>query len=172
VTLVTGESVGQVSSQTLEHLAAIDRYATLAVLRPLSGLTKQEIIQWSRRVGTHDLSARAKEVCDLSEGPVAVAARPSELDGAHRNLPPALDAETLDGWRVIDVTHWQPGDSLIPVVTEAPQGIPTVHVGRDPLPDEGPVALGGRRAAFEASSLRRRGRDVWVLRPREPASHP
>ncbi len=54
--LVTGESLNQVASQTLENLAAIDRVAHLPVLRPLVGLDKQEIIAIAQRAGTFELS--------------------------------------------------------------------------------------------------------------------
>ena len=59
--LVTGEAMGQVSSQTLGNLRAIDAIAPLPVLRPLLGLDKQEIIDLAERVGTAVLSARIRE---------------------------------------------------------------------------------------------------------------
>jgi len=54
--LVTGESLGQVASQTVENLAAVEAIATLPVLRPLIGLDKQEIISLARRAGTYETS--------------------------------------------------------------------------------------------------------------------
>ena len=54
--LVTGESLNQVSSQTLENIAAIDRVAHMPVLRPLIGMDKQEIINAAERIGTFELS--------------------------------------------------------------------------------------------------------------------
>lgn len=65
--IVTGESVGQVSSQTLGNLAAIDDVATLPVFRPLLGLDKNEIIARAERVGTASLSAHIREYCDIAE---------------------------------------------------------------------------------------------------------
>ena len=62
--LVTGESLGQVSSQTLQNLAAIDSAATLPVIRPLIGFDKQEIIDRARVIGTYEVST-GPEVCDL-----------------------------------------------------------------------------------------------------------
>lgn len=161
--LVTGECVGQVSSQTLEHLAAIDRHATRTILRPLSGLTKREIIELSRRVGTHDLSARAKEVCDLSDGPVATAAGRRELEFAFDSLSPGLSQEVLAQWRVLAVKDWGPGDPMVPVVPEAPEGIPLVQLESEDVPESGPIALAGRRAPHVASALHRAGREVWVV---------
>jgi thiamine biosynthesis protein ThiI len=54
--LVTGESLGQVASQTLENVAAVDDAATLPVLRPLIGMDKNEITADARRIGTYELS--------------------------------------------------------------------------------------------------------------------
>lgn len=61
--LVTGESLNQVSSQTLENLAAIDRVAHMPVLRPLVGLDKQEIIDVATRVGTFEISILPHQDC-------------------------------------------------------------------------------------------------------------
>ncbi len=54
--LITGESLGQVASQTLENIAAIDEAATLPILRPLIGNDKIEIIADAKRIGTFELS--------------------------------------------------------------------------------------------------------------------
>ena len=56
--IVTGESLGQVASQTLENLAAIEQVTTMPVLRPLIGLDKNEIIAIARKIGTYETSAK------------------------------------------------------------------------------------------------------------------
>ena len=61
--LVTGDSLGQVASQTLENLTCIGAAAGLPVLRPLIGFDKQETIALARRIGTHDLSALQEPDC-------------------------------------------------------------------------------------------------------------
>jgi thiamine biosynthesis protein ThiI len=61
--LVTGESLGQVASQTLENIAAVDEAATLPVLRPLIGTDKLEIIGQAREIGTYELSIQSQEDC-------------------------------------------------------------------------------------------------------------
>jgi len=61
--LVTGESLNQVASQTLENMAAIDRVAHMPVLRPLVGLDKQEIIAVAERAGTFELSILPHQDC-------------------------------------------------------------------------------------------------------------
>ena len=61
--LVTGESVGQVSSQTLQSLAVINEVATMPVIRPLVCFDKQEIIDISIDIGTYETSILPYEDC-------------------------------------------------------------------------------------------------------------
>ncbi len=61
--LVTGESLGQVSSQTLGNLDTINRAATLPVLRPLVGMDKSEIIELAEQIGTYEISIEPDEDC-------------------------------------------------------------------------------------------------------------
>jgi tRNA uracil 4-sulfurtransferase len=61
--LVTGESLGQVASQTLDNMAVIQQAARLPILRPLVGMDKQEIIDQARRVGTFEISSIPDQDC-------------------------------------------------------------------------------------------------------------
>lgn len=61
--LVTGESLGQVASQTLDNMAVIQQATRLAILRPLVGMDKQEIIDQARRIGTFDISSIPDQDC-------------------------------------------------------------------------------------------------------------
>lgn len=61
--LVTGESLGQVASQTIDNILAVDVITTLPVFRPLIGTDKQEIIDQAERIGTFELSSRSTEDC-------------------------------------------------------------------------------------------------------------
>src|SRR5581483_1190416 len=61
--LITGESLGQVASQTLDNLAVIEAAARLPILRPLVGMDKQEIIDQARRIGTFDISSVPDQDC-------------------------------------------------------------------------------------------------------------
>jgi thiamine biosynthesis protein ThiI len=61
--IVTGESLGQVASQTLENLACIEEAGTLPVLRPLIGFDKPETIALARRLGTYTLSIENEPDC-------------------------------------------------------------------------------------------------------------
>lgn len=61
--LITGESLGQVASQTMEAIAVTDNAATIPVLRPCIGLDKEEIVEISRKIGTFDISIEPYEDC-------------------------------------------------------------------------------------------------------------
>ena len=61
--ILTGENLGQVSSQTLGNLGAVEEASSVRIMRPLLGLDKQEIIDEARELGTYDIAA-GPELCD------------------------------------------------------------------------------------------------------------
>lgn len=64
--LVTGESLGQVASQTLENIMAVNEVVDIPVFRPLIGSDKQEIIARAEQIGTYDISTQtAPDCCTL-----------------------------------------------------------------------------------------------------------
>lgn len=80
--LVTGENLGQVASQTLENLQAVDSVSSLCVYRPLISLDKQDIMSMARKIGTYDISIEeAPDCCAvfLPSRP-AIRAKPHELE--------------------------------------------------------------------------------------------
>ena len=99
--IVTGESVGQVSSQTLRNLRAIEAVTDLPVLRPLVGLDKGEIIALAERIGTAALSARVKEYCAILEGRPVTSAKKAAVDDEEGKLDDALLPEALAGRRTL-----------------------------------------------------------------------
>jgi thiamine biosynthesis protein ThiI len=103
--LVTGDSLGQVASQTLENITAVDEAISLPVLRPLIGLDKAEIVALARRIGTFELSVQPFDDCCTLFAPrrPATRARLEAAPEAERDLPledllgAALEAaETVD----------------------------------------------------------------------------
>jgi len=69
--IVTGESIGQVASQTLENLSVINQATTLPILKPLIGLDKREIEDIARKIGTYEPSHKRVTSCSaFPEGPV------------------------------------------------------------------------------------------------------
>jgi tRNA uracil 4-sulfurtransferase len=86
--LITGDSLGQVASQTLQNMNAVGAAAKLALHRPLVGDDKQDIIALARVIGTHDISAEPFHDCCpmfMPKSP-ALFASPSELDEAESQL--------------------------------------------------------------------------------------
>lgn len=86
--LVTGDSLGQVSSQTLPNLIAVEAAADLPLLRPLLGWDKSEIVAESERIGTAEVSRLPDEdCCTLFASPLAeTRADVTELDRIDRRL--------------------------------------------------------------------------------------
>jgi thiamine biosynthesis protein ThiI len=91
--LVTGDSLGQVSSQTLANITALDEAVSLPILRPLIGLDKTEIMAEARRIETLSLSQLPDQDCCslLLPRQVETRARVADL----RKIEARLDAEEL-----------------------------------------------------------------------------
>jgi thiamine biosynthesis protein ThiI len=96
--LVTGENLGQVSSQTLASLRAIDAVARRPVLRPLIGFDKQEVVDRAKEIGTYEVS-KGPEICDLLGPPrPSTHARLDQILGEESKLDPdRLVASSLSG---------------------------------------------------------------------------
>ncbi len=91
--LVTGESLGQVASQTLTNLRSIEAIADIPILRPLIGEDKAEIIEKAQRIGTFDVSTRPHQDCCSLFVPKHPATRASVTDLA--DAESGLDVDTL-----------------------------------------------------------------------------
>ena len=91
--LVTGESLGQVASQTMLALGVTEDVVSLPVLRPLIGMDKVEIIRIAREIGTYDTSILPYEDCCTVFTPRHPAIRPKVEDV--RAAEAALDVEAL-----------------------------------------------------------------------------
>lgn len=63
IALITGESIGQVASQTVQSLAATNEVCTMPVFRPVIGFDKQEIVDVSEKIGTFETSIQPYEDC-------------------------------------------------------------------------------------------------------------
>jgi thiamine biosynthesis protein ThiI len=101
--LVTGESVGQVASQTLHSIRVVEAVAELPILRPLVGLDKTEIIAQAKTIGTYEISIEAGDDCCQFLMPRQVVTRPAlaDAEAAEASLDVARMVETgLAGARV------------------------------------------------------------------------
>jgi tRNA uracil 4-sulfurtransferase len=98
--LVTGESLGQVASQTLDNLAVIGEATRAPVLRPLVGMDKEEITAQARRIGTFAVSTLPDQDCCQLFVPrhPATAARREEVERAEEALDvPGLVTAAVQG---------------------------------------------------------------------------
>ena len=98
--LVTGESLGQVASQTLDNMTVIGEVAHGLVLRPLVGMDKEEITLQARRIGTFEVSTLPDQDCCQLFVPrhPATAARREDVERAEEALDvPALVAAAVQG---------------------------------------------------------------------------
>lgn len=114
--LVTGEAVGQVSSQTLSNLLSIDGAATLPVLRPLVGTDKRDIVDQARRIGTAPLSARIREYCAIASQRPVTAANRTRVEREDARLDPAALDSALANRREIDLHAVTADDLRMPYI--------------------------------------------------------
>lgn len=91
--VITGESLGQVASQTVESMTCTGDTATLPVFRPLIGMDKDEIMTLAKKIGTYETSIQPYEDCCTVFLPKSPAIHPS-LDSV-RKAEAALDVEAL-----------------------------------------------------------------------------
>ncbi len=105
--LITGESLGQVASQTMSALGCTDAAASKIVLRPLIGMDKQEIINISRRINTYETSIEPYEDCCTVFTPkhprtkpvlkyVEIAEREAQLDEMIEEAIAGTTVKTID----------------------------------------------------------------------------
>lgn len=105
--LVTGESLGQVASQTVESVAAIDAATRLPVLRPLIGSDKTEIVARAESIGTYEISIRPYEDCCSLFVPAHPRTHPTlaEATAMEAGLDvPVLTAEAIERGERLPVT--------------------------------------------------------------------
>ncbi len=104
--LITGESLGQVASQTIPAMAVVDTLATMPVFRPLIGMDKEEIVVISRKIDTFELSIQPYEDCCTVFTPRHPCTRPKlhNVEAAEAVLDvDNLVAEALEGIRTLEV---------------------------------------------------------------------
>ena len=104
--LITGESIGQVASQTMEALGTTDAVVNMPVFRPLIGFDKSEIIEVARKIDTLEISNLPYEDCCTVFTPRHPATRPKMdriLEGEAHLDQEALIQRALDGVEAVNV---------------------------------------------------------------------
>ena len=102
--LITGESLGQVASQTMEALAVTNSFCTLPVLRPVIGMDKEDIVRIARRIDTFETSILPYEDCCTVFTPRHPKTKP-QLNAVLRQLH-KLDADALID-RAVEGIEWR-----------------------------------------------------------------
>ena len=90
--LVTGESLGQVASQTMEAMAVTGQVVSLPIFRPVVGMDKEEIVRIARKIGTFETSILPYEDCCTVFTP-----RPPKTRPSLEEIPEAEAALDIDG---------------------------------------------------------------------------
>jgi thiamine biosynthesis protein ThiI len=101
--LVTGESVAQVSSQTLRNLAVIDSVTDTLVLRPLITTAKEEIIRTAASIGTEEFAANMPEYCGIISVNPTTRARPERIEAEEQRFDMAILERAVSGARVQNI---------------------------------------------------------------------
>jgi tRNA uracil 4-sulfurtransferase len=104
--IITGESLGQVASQTLESMYTINEVTNTPILRPLITMDKTDIIKIAKEIDTHDISIRPFEDCCTIFVPASPKTKP----------------------RREKVKHYESFFDFEPLIQEAAQGVETIHI--------------------------------------------
>jgi len=110
--LVTGESIGQVSTQTLQNLAALDRVTELMIIRPLATYTKEEIIRLARDIDTFEMAYKGKEYCALAVKNVATAVKFENLIAEIEPLDKRLIDQAIEAKVIMDPVQIDISDNI------------------------------------------------------------
>lgn len=112
--IVTGEALGQVSSQTLANLATIDAATTLPVLRPLVGMDKTDIVTQARFIGTAPISEHVPEYCGITPTKPATTSTVAKVEQGEAGMDPLLVEAAVRDRKIIDVNSVTAADLRTP----------------------------------------------------------
>lgn len=101
--LVTGEALGQVSSQTLTNLNVIDRVTETLILRPLAAYDKQDIIDIARAIGTEDFAKTIPEYCGVISKKPTVKAILKKVEAEEDNFDFDILNKVVEETRIFDI---------------------------------------------------------------------
>ena len=136
--IVTGDAVGQVSSQTLQNLAVISRATLAPILRPLVGFNKEEIIAVAEKIGTFELSKAVREYCDLAARRPATSASLAAVEAEEARLDPAVLERAVAERKTHDLR----------ALDESRLGFPELEIER--IPDDAIVLDLSPRASYQS----------------------
>lgn len=119
--MVTGESIGQVASQTITNLNVIDRVTDMLVLRPLIYQDKQEIIDMARAIGTEDLAKSMPEYCGVISKSPTISAVLKDVEAAETKFDFSILEKAATEAKIMDIrtVEYQAEQQLQTVKTES-----------------------------------------------------
>ncbi len=103
----TGESIGQVSSQTLSNLISASAPIDMPIFRPLIGLDKTDIMNISMRIGVYELCSKVKEYCNVVPKHPKTRSRIEKVDELEDRMDPGILDQCIDGARVVDLKTYK-----------------------------------------------------------------
>ncbi|KKD62334.1 tRNA s(4)U8 sulfurtransferase [Grimontia sp. AD028] len=101
--LITGEALGQVSSQTLTNLRMIDNVSDTLILRPLINWDKEDIINLARDIGTEDFAKTMPEYCGVISRKPTIKAEKAKLEAEEANFDFSILDKVVYDARIIDI---------------------------------------------------------------------
>ncbi|MCO4322695.1 tRNA uracil 4-sulfurtransferase ThiI [Aliidiomarina quisquiliarum] len=146
--LVTGEAMGQVSSQTLSNLQVIDEVTSTLVLRPLITMDKQHIVDIARDIGVEQMAAAIPEYCGVISKKPTVKAKRGVVHAAEAGITDVMIEHAVNTAPVRDIrdVHENPCTfmpTIIKCAEELPEGALVVDIRSPEEEDDAPLQLDG-----------------------------
>ena len=143
--LVTGESLGQVSSQTLTNLNVINRVTDTLILRPLGAYDKQDIIDIARKIGTEEFSKTIPEYCGVISKKPTVKAVLSKVEEEESNFDFDILDQVVSDTRVYDIRdigkETEEEICAVDLIENIPENTVVVDIRSPEETDEKPLEL-------------------------------
>ncbi|MCT6699110.1 tRNA uracil 4-sulfurtransferase ThiI [Rheinheimera sp. 4Y26] len=143
--VVTGESIGQVASQTIVNLNVIDRVTEMLILRPLVYQDKQEIIDIARAIGVEDLAKTMPEYCGVISKSPTINAVLADVNAAEARFDFSILEKVSEDAKVLDIrtVEYQAGQQVATIDTEAvlPEGAVVLDVRAPDEAERNPLQL-------------------------------
>ncbi|MBN1296088.1 tRNA 4-thiouridine(8) synthase ThiI, partial [bacterium] len=121
--IITGEALGQVSSQTLSNLNTISQVTNRLIIRPLVAFDKIEIIAQARSIGTLPISEQVPEFCNVAGTKPRTRSSGAVLDNLEKAVDPIIAESAISNWTSLDLKNLpEPIKPDDPVLDERPAG--------------------------------------------------
>lgn len=142
--LVTGESVAQVSSQTLPNLAVIDTATDMLVLRPLAMMDKTDIIRMSRNIGTEPFAAVMPEYCGVISVKPTTRARAERIASEESHFDMAILEAAIANAQLVRIDHLVVSggaSEAVEIVTSVQAGEQVIDIRHPDEEEKNPLRL-------------------------------